>query len=172
MSPAEPAPAPVAPTRYVGLATRALAFVIDAAVINGTAILTVVGAGLVAAILQLPESLRTPAIASGSALYLVWSIGYFATFWSTTGQTPGNRIMRLRVCTAAGAPLRPGQAVLRCGALALSALPLGAGFLLVLVDDRRRALHDLLTRTVVTEHHTPDDRPGGRGSRGGRAPAP
>jgi uncharacterized RDD family membrane protein YckC len=34
-------------------------------------------------------------------------------------------------------------------ALPLSALPLCAGFLLILVEPRRRALHDVLTGTVV-----------------------
>jgi uncharacterized RDD family membrane protein YckC len=38
--------------------------------------------------------------------------------------------------------------------LPLSAIPLCAGFLLVLVDDRRRALHDRLVRTVVV--HVPE----------------
>jgi uncharacterized RDD family membrane protein YckC len=35
--------------------------------------------------------------------------------------------------------------------LTIAALPLFAGFLIILVDDRRRGLHDRLARTVVVE---------------------
>jgi uncharacterized RDD family membrane protein YckC len=37
----------------------------------------------------------------------------------------------------------------------LAAIPLFAGFFLVLVDDRRRGLHDMLARTIVV--YTPDE---------------
>jgi uncharacterized RDD family membrane protein YckC len=39
--------------------------------------------------------------------------------------------------------------VLRVGALVLSAIPFCAGFVMVLFDGRRRALHDRLVGTVV-----------------------
>ena len=45
--------------------------------------------------------------------------------------------------------LTPRRALARFGALLLAALPLLAGFLPVLVDDRRRGLHDMLAGTVV-----------------------
>jgi uncharacterized RDD family membrane protein YckC len=48
-----------------------------------------------------------------------------------------------------GLPLRPRRALLRLLALPLSALPLCAGFLLIVFDARRRALHDRLVGTVV-----------------------
>ena len=47
--------------------------------------------------------------------------------------------------------MRPRRALLRFGGRALAALPLFAGYLLVLFDDRRRGLHDRLARMVVVE---------------------
>jgi uncharacterized RDD family membrane protein YckC len=44
--------------------------------------------------------------------------------------------------------------------LTLAALALFAGFLLILVDDRRRGLHDVVARTVLVE--ADDEEPGGR----------
>jgi len=41
------------------------------------------------------------------------------------------------------------RSLLRFAALVLAALPLFAGFLPVLVEDRRRGLHDMLAGTVV-----------------------
>ena len=40
--------------------------------------------------------------------------------------------------------------------MVLAAIPLCAGFLLILVDDRRRGLQDVLARTVVL--YAPDAR--------------
>lgn len=136
---------------YVGLVTRAIAFAIDAALINAVAIVTSAVVALTFSVLTIPEDLRTVAIAIGGALYLLWTIGYFATFWTTTGQTPGNRALRIRVTAADGESLLPRRALLRFAGLTLAALPLFAGFLLILVDDRRRGLHDLIARTVVIE---------------------
>jgi uncharacterized RDD family membrane protein YckC len=136
---------------YVGLVTRALAFGIDAAIINVVAILTGAVVALTFSVVSLPDELRTAAIAVGGAVYLVWSVGYFVTFWSTTGQTPASRMIGIRVLAASGDPLRPRRALLRFVGLTLAALPLFAGFLLILVDDRRRGLHDRIARTVVVE---------------------
>jgi uncharacterized RDD family membrane protein YckC len=51
--------------------------------------------------------------------------------------------------------LRPRQALVRLVALTLAAVPLFAGFLPILVDDRRRGLHDMIARTVVVGAPSP-----------------
>jgi uncharacterized RDD family membrane protein YckC len=140
----------VAP-RYVGLVTRAIAFGLDAAIVNGIAIVTAAVVSLTFAVLSLPDELNKLAVAAGGVAYGLWAVGYFVTFWSTTGQTPGNRALRICVRTASGDRMRPRRALLRFAALMLAALPLFAGFLLILVDNRRRGLHDVLARTVVIE---------------------
>ena len=136
---------------YVGLTTRTLAFAIDAAVVNLVALLTGAVVALALSVVSLPEWLTTAAVATGAAAYVVWSIGYFVAFWATTGQTPGNRALRIRVQPQGGGRLKPRRALVRFAGLTLAALPLFAGFLLILVDDQRRGLHDRLARTVVVE---------------------
>jgi uncharacterized RDD family membrane protein YckC len=74
---------------------------------------------------------------------------YFVSFWTTVGQTPGMRLMEVRVTTADGRPPGVGRSLVRVIGLALAIIPLFAGFLPVLVDDRRRGLHDFLAGTVV-----------------------
>ena len=74
---------------------------------------------------------------------------YFVGFWSSTGQTPGMRLMRLRVADPVGAPPSVWRSVVRLIGLALAIIPLFAGFLPVPFDDRRRALQDFLAHTVV-----------------------
>jgi uncharacterized RDD family membrane protein YckC len=136
---------------YVGLVTRALAFAVDAAVINLVAVLTTAVVGLALSVLSLPGDVTDVLVVLGGGVYVLWSVGYFVGFWSTTGQTPGARAFRFQVRTAALGPLRPRRALLRFAALVLAALPLFAGLLPILVDGRRRGLHDMLARTVVIE---------------------
>jgi uncharacterized RDD family membrane protein YckC len=140
---------PAAPA-YQGLITRTIAFVADAAIINLVAMAVGVAVGLALSVLPLPESLDPVLVSLGALAYLLWSTGYFVVFWSSTGETPGDRLMRIRVCMAdGGASPPPLRAVVRLGALVLAALPLFAGFLTILVDDRRRGLHDMIAGTVV-----------------------
>jgi hypothetical protein len=102
-------------------------------------------------VLSLPDELNKVAVAGGGVAFVLRAVGYFVTFWSTTGQTPGNSALRIRVRTASGGRMPPRRALLRFVGLTLAALPLFAAFLLILVDDRRGGLHDRLARTVVVE---------------------
>lgn len=143
---------PVAPTGpYVGLVTRAIAFGIDAALINAVALTTTAIVALTFSILSLPHELEVIAAAVGGVAYVLWAVAYFVTFWSAAGQTPGNRLMRIRVVPREGGRLKPRRALVRFAGLTLAAIPLFAGFLLILVDGRRRGLQDYLARTVVVE---------------------
>ena len=136
--------------QYAGLVTRTLAFAIDIAIIDAAALVTggIVALGLSA--LKLPDDVKTVLVAVGAALALVWGVGYFAWFWSAAGQTPGDRVLGLQVVRAdTDRPISLRRAIARVGALVLSAIPFCAGFLMILFDDRRRALHDRLVKTVV-----------------------
>jgi uncharacterized RDD family membrane protein YckC len=145
-----PAPADLSGSPYAGLATRVLAFAIDAAIVDGVALLVGVIVGLGLSVLHLSNTLQVALAGIGAALALVWALAYFAFFWSASGQTPGNRVLRIRVEDArSGGRLHVRQAILRALALSLSALLLFAGFLMILVNRRRRALHDYIARTVV-----------------------
>jgi uncharacterized RDD family membrane protein YckC len=68
------------------------------------------------------------------------------------------RLMALRVDGAEGGEQpRPRQALRRFVGMVIAAIPLGAGFLTILVDDRRRGLHDMIGGTVVV--YAPRDGP-------------
>jgi uncharacterized RDD family membrane protein YckC len=137
---------------YGGIATRAAALAVDA-----LAALTifVLGSAVVALIASLVGGIR-PHWLAGSLLGLEWILvagGYFVLFWSAAGQTPGMRLMRLRVRRSSGGGLSVGRAVVRAIGLALAIIPLFAGFLPALFDERRRALPDYLAGTVVLHDH-------------------
>jgi uncharacterized RDD family membrane protein YckC len=151
-APTEPStPAAPPPVRYVGLATRALAMVIDAAVINVVAIVAGIGASLILSLFHLPTAVKAALAGIGAAVYVLWTVGYFIVFWSTTGQTPGDRVMQFRVVTEDGLRLKPRRALVRVVGSFLAALPLFAGFFLILFDDKRRGFQDRFAGTVVIE---------------------
>ena len=144
-SPEEMLPEP----EYVGLVTRAVAFVIDAAIVNVVAAVVAAAAALVVSVFPIGHNARAVLVAVGGALFFVWVAGYFTVFWSTTGQTPGNRVMEIRVVGSHGEQLGPGRAFLRVIGAVLAALPLFAGFVPILLTDRRRGLADWMADTVV-----------------------
>ena len=136
---------------YAGFATRTIAFAIDAALINAVAI----GVGVVVTLVfsVLPESadFRSLTVAVGGTVFFAWVIGYFTAFWTTTGQTPGNRVMLIRVTRTDGARLRPRHAVVRLAGIVIAVLPLCAGLVPILITTRRRGLQDFLAGTVVCQ---------------------
>jgi uncharacterized RDD family membrane protein YckC len=147
---ARPAAAEPEP-RYSGLATRGIAFVIDAALIDLVAVIVAAAAALIVTIFHFPHEVRTVLKVIGAVLAVLWAIGYFVAFWSATGQTPGNRVMQIRVVTADGGRVKPRRGVVRFAGLILAALPLFAGYLPILFDSRRRGLQDRIAGTVVIE---------------------
>ena len=82
---------------YTGLVTRAIAFAIDALIIDLAAITVVAIVALALSLFEIPSVIATALAAIGAVVFLVWTAAYFVTFWSTTGQTPGARVMRFRV---------------------------------------------------------------------------
>ena len=102
---------------------------------------------------KVPSKVDAALAAVGAVVFIVWGAAYFVTFWSTTGQTPGARVMRFRVLAPGekAGRIGPKRALLRLFAMILAAIPLLAGYFMVLFDDRRRGLHDRLARTVVVD---------------------
>jgi uncharacterized RDD family membrane protein YckC len=135
-------------TPYIGLVTRLIAFAIDAAIINTVALLVGVVITLVSSILPNSKERDKILVAIGGVVFVLWIVGYFVTFWTTTGQTPGNRLMQIRVVREDGSRLRPRHAIERLFGIVISC-PLLIGFLPILFNDRRRGVPDWLAGTVV-----------------------
>jgi len=133
---------------YGGLAARGVAIVADALLVHLAFLLVVASIALIESLFG---AFHTGWL-TGSLLGASWAVvvgGYFVLFWSTTGQTPGMRLTSLRVLTGSGGPPSAWRALVRFVGLILAIIPLFAGFVPVLFDDRRRALQDYLAGTAV-----------------------
>ena len=146
----------LAHTRYVGLVTRAIAFAVDAAVIDGVAVLVFAVVALASTVLHIPDDVKTILLVIGGVAYILWAGGYFISFWATDGRTLGNRVMYIRVVPANGGKLGYPRAVRRFVGLILAVLPLFLGLVGILFSERRRGFQDRLANTVVV--HDPERR--------------
>lgn len=133
---------------YGGIATRAIALATDAAV---TVVLFMSIVGIASLVASLVGGLR-PQWLVGALLASGWLLvvgTYFVLFWSSAGQTPGMRLLHLRVLGPGGRPPSFGRSLVRLVGLGLAIVPLFAGFVPVLFTEQRRGLADFLAGTVV-----------------------
>ena len=134
---------------YAGFASRLAAFLVDLVVLTAIFMLVLAAINFAAS------------IATGKTInfnrndiwvvvaYLVWGFMYFAHSWGLNGRTAGGAVFGLQVLTEDGYDVSGGRAIARTLAFPLSFLILGLGFLGILLDGQRRALHDIIARTVV-----------------------
>jgi uncharacterized RDD family membrane protein YckC len=141
---------------FGGIATRGLALVVDALVVAAVSLLVGAAAGLVATLVGGIRPHWLGGLLLGAAGTVI-AAGYFTLFWSTAGQTPGMRLMHVRVVRPGHLDqgLTLGRALVRTVGLALAIIPCFLGFLPAFFDSRRRALPDYLAGTVVVYDDPP-----------------
>ncbi|HEY1303090.1 MAG TPA: RDD family protein [Vicinamibacterales bacterium] len=127
---------------------RAAAGLIDLAILSGVDFLVVYSTLRMSA-LTLSDWGQLPPVPILAFLALV-KLSYFGAFTAACGQTIGKMAMKIRVVGEDG-PLDPARAARRTLVSAVSLLAVGAGFIPVLVDPYRRALHDRAAGTRVVE---------------------
>ena len=135
---------------YAGLVTRAVAFALDVAIVDAILIVIGVVVGLIiSAFGEFAPDLSLGEVALGIAGWAVAFTAYFVTFWSLTGQTPGMRAFGIKLVPVNGDRIRPLQGLVRVAGMLAAAIPLFAGYFLILVQNRRQGLQDLIARTLV-----------------------
>ncbi len=86
----------------------------------------------------------------GGLVTLLLIMAYFVYFETTQNQaTPGKMLMGLKVVRQDGAKMQVRDSVLRYLGKIISAAILMIGFLIVIFDKKKRALHDLIAQTYV-----------------------
>ncbi len=162
-----------AETNQAGLATRALAGVIDLALLG---VLFSISSGLLASII--------PAISGGSDGLSIWGVltfgvvGFviggtiFVAFWALIGQTPGMRFLSIHLDASGSREIGVKRALRRLVAVLLSLLPLGLGFFAILLHPQRRGWHDRIAGTMVLYDEEKELAPWAQAERTSGAAAP
>ncbi|HMN26805.1 MAG TPA: RDD family protein [Caldilineaceae bacterium] len=146
-------------SQQAGFASRFCAFFIDLLLINGALI---IAAAVTALLLRYfnynnlfargeePTELASLIVRLVSAVtFLITYFVYPVFFWVIAGQTPGKRLMGLRVIRTNGQRLTVGRAIGRAFGYWISALPLFLGFIWILFDGHRQGWHDKVADTYV-----------------------
>jgi len=134
---------------YAGSVSRFLAYAID--LFASTAVYTLVLAAI-SYVVQIVTGKQVSWNRQDIAVvvtYVAWEFFYFGYSWAVSGRTFGMAVLGVRVVRADGAVAEPWRGVVRSLVFPLSILLLGLGFLGILVQRERRALHDLIAGTAV-----------------------
>jgi len=160
--------------RYAGFFVRANAFIIDNIILSvfGALFLYVMSlAGMLdlnavseivnqyidnpASTELVSKALEIPGM---SAFFTIWSVVqavYFIVFHAIWGATPGKKLLRIHVEMANGEKLSWAFSIFRFIASIVTQATLifyGLGYLIVLIDPQKRALHDFIAQTRVVHN--------------------
>jgi len=145
------------PLPYAGLGIRIVAAVLDIIVLFSVFLLFVSAAGLYL-LTQTDwgnesdftdsETLTGAAIVASFVFFLPV---YFVSLWWWRGQTIGQMATRIVITDRDGYAISGWRSILRMMVWPLSVIPLGIGLAPAMFDAESRALHDMISGTVVLE---------------------
>ena len=139
----DPSGGPAPGIDFASPGSRLVAWIIDGFVAWGLALVFLLGTVVLVAIF-VPLGIIA-GLAAAAFLFL-----YFPYFWQKSGQTPGMKVMQIKVVRDAdGGPIGWGPAILRLIGYYISAFAFYIGYIWIFIDKRQRGWHDLLAGTVV-----------------------
>jgi uncharacterized RDD family membrane protein YckC len=156
----EKTPPPVILGRYAGFFSRGAAYILDRLICFGIAFAIMLVIDYFLTLFRVDawlESLSQEAMLQAFLAILLSSVGiyflvstvYNIAFWLLSGQTPGKRVLGVRVMRTDGTRLKLGNALRRQVGYWISSI-LCLGFLWILFDNERQGWHDKLAGTIVT----------------------
>lgn len=148
---------PAPGVRFAGHGSRLVAYIVDGLIQFAVAIVLFLAvSALLVGAASTDNGAATGAAIGGLLLVILlvilFTLAYFPWFWTHGGQTPGMRMMHIRVVRDAdGGPIGWGPAILRLIGYWVNQAVFYIGFIWIFVDKRRRGWHDLIAGTVVIE---------------------
>jgi uncharacterized RDD family membrane protein YckC len=149
---------------YAGFASRLMAFILDSMVISGIVVsltwfirstMTMLQvenliqrlSNYFPYLLQIYDTLTSPWMNGVYTFFVI--VSYYIFFWTVAGQTIGKGVMGIKIVPQRGGKMSVTRSILRYIGYFISGLPFGLGFLWILVDIRRYAWHDKISKTCV-----------------------
>ena len=158
-------PAPV--VAYAGFWLRVVAYLLDGFILGVPVaiiiVIVILSSGFSSFLHNFPNPPEPPDPGEGFGIALAIGIGifvllaivgswlYYACFESSSWQaTPGKKVLNLAVTDLTGSRITFGRATGRFFAKLISRMiPLGIGFILAGITERKQALHDMIASTLV-----------------------
>ncbi len=140
----EAVPGPGPGIEFGGPGARLVGYIVDTLIVAAAVFALIIVFGLLATIVP---------ILGGLGLLvgvIIVPLAYFPYFWSKSGQTPGMKMMNIKVVSDKdGGPLTMGQSILRLIGYWVSSFVFYLGFIWIFIDKRQRGWFDLIAGTVV-----------------------
>ncbi len=137
---------------HVGLFTRTVGAFLDGVLLNLTFLgISALFGITIGGVIGDDQDPTTAGLVLGGTLWVVSGAVYLTTFWALAGQTIGMRLLSIRLDAGGERKIGARRAFRRLIGTALSVLSLGAGFVLIPFDARRRSLADRFAGTEVIE---------------------
>lgn len=140
----EPVGGPAPGMEFASPGARLVGYIIDVIIVTlAVLVVAILGALLVVVI----PALGVIAIVLG---VIIVPLAYFPYYWSHSGQTPGMRMMHIKVVRDIdGGPVTVGAAILRLIGYWVSGAVFYLGYIWIFIDTRKRGWMDLIAGTVV-----------------------
>lgn len=143
---------------YAGFFARILSYLVDGAILflitsalaflytgsNPYAALTADSMGELGQLNQSQRSLNLMSILFSACFYIIMWVNF-------NGQTPGKKMMGIRIIKSDGSGLSYSDAIVRYIGYYISAIFLGIGFIWALFDKKHQTWHDKMSDTVVVK---------------------
>ena len=84
-------------------------------------------------------------------LLVLFTFGFYGWFWTHGGQTLGMRAWKLKLVRQDAELITWQQAFFRFCYAVISWIPLGAGYLWMLIDKQKLAWHDRISKTYIID---------------------
>ena len=126
-----------------GLGERLISAIIDGVILAVIGFLIGVVLGLV---------MGNSASTLNSLVGLIVGVAYFTYYWSMKeGQTPGKKMMGLRVIKVDGSPITTTNAIMRYIGYIINSAVILIGWIWVFIDGQHQGWHDKIAGTVVVK---------------------
>ncbi len=153
-APADLSVGPAPGVKFGGAGARLVAYIVDELITTGVSLvfLFVVGLLIAAAGSAGADLIAGLGFFLAFCVWFAFALAYFPFFWARSGQTPGMRLVHLKVVRDEdGGPVTVGPAILRLVCYWINQIAFYIGFLWIFVDKRHRGWHDLIAGTCVIE---------------------
>jgi uncharacterized RDD family membrane protein YckC len=97
-----------------------------------------------------------PSMVTLAVMLLATGASYAFVFQLTASQTPGMRLLRIRIIDVYGDPLAIARVGLRTAGYLANVVTLGLGFFWIGFDSEKRGLHDWIAGSYVVSAGSPD----------------
>ena len=133
-----------------GFFSRLEAFIIDLLLITISGLAAIGGGELIIRFFMRPFfEVNFHLVRYSPMIFSAVIVIYYLFFWALFGFTPGKLLLGLRIVRQNGNKIGLGRAIVRFVGYWISIIPLGLGFIWIILDPKREAWHDKLAGTHV-----------------------